>query len=201
MKKHINSRMLRLALVLPLAPLVPNSAEAGSNSGTGTTSIGGMSCDNRKTIDSSLASWCTTPTAEIIKNKCVVVIHASQIQNCGWQGCGFISFINERPTLASGSVNEYGISTPAGFTGAPPASWEANGALVMPKSPFPRHYLTVSQFISERTRCAALTPQARASEIASGSVLGKICSVSPDHMNLNPYYFCMVNRQVIPPMP
>ncbi|MEN9809756.1 MAG: hypothetical protein RLZZ488_1323 [Pseudomonadota bacterium] len=201
MKKHMNPVIASLGLVLSLAPLFPNIAEGGSNSGSSASSMTGMSCDNRKTIDSSFASWCTTPTAEIIKNKCVVVIHAQQIQNCGWQGCGFVSFVNERPRLAGGSVNEYGIATPAGFTGAPPASWEANAALVMPKSPFPRHYLTVSQFIAERAKCAALTPQARSSEIASGTILGKICSVSPDTLNFNPYYYCMVNRQVIPTMP
>ncbi len=198
-QNHLGLARFALALCLPM--LCSTSAEAGSNSGSSASTVIGMSCDNRRAIDGSFGAWCTTPTANIIRDKCVVVIHSNQIPNCGWQGCGFVSFVNERPSLVGNSVNEYGISTPSGLISTPPISWEPANGKVMPKSPFPRNYLTVSQFIQERSKCAALSPQARATEIASGSTLGKICGSSLEVMSLNPYYYCMVYRQVIPNMP
>lgn len=198
MNAQIKKLLTAAGVLLIPTMLLPGTATAGSNSGTSAAPLTGSSCDNRKTIDANFASWCTTPTAQIIKDKCVVVIHSSQIPNCGWQGCGFMSFVNERPTISGGMVNEYGISTPAGFTGTVPPSWEPAGSSVMPKAPYPRHYLTVTQFLSERAKCSALAPATLTQEISSGTVLGRICSLTQNTMNLNPYYFCMVNKQVIP---
>jgi len=177
--------------------LCERTAKAGSNSGFSQSPVG-FSCDNRSNLTSSFAAWCTVVNANLIKNKCVVVVHVnSPVANCGWQGCGFMSFVNERPLFQNNNVVEYGISTPSGVSNLP-ADWEFNNGSVMPKAPFPRHYLTVDQFVAERQKCKTLPPAQISNEIAAGSVLGRICGVTPEVMTLNPYYFCMLNQNVIP---
>lgn len=191
------TELTRLLVLTVLAALYSRAAIAGSNSGSAQESLG-FSCDNRATFARSFESWCTNVNANIIKSKCVVAVNVkAPIENCGWQGCGFVSFVNERPTLLGNNVIEYGISTPRGVANIPP-EWELQNGTVMPKAPFPRNYLTVSQFVAERAKCAAMTSTARNNEIASGSVLGKICGSSDSTMLLNPYYFCMVQQKVLP---
>ncbi|MEN9528508.1 MAG: hypothetical protein RI932_381 [Pseudomonadota bacterium] len=173
-------------------------ADAGAISGSNSQAAN-FNCDSRKAIvDKGFSSWCTSVNAKIIKNKCVVVIHLnSPVENCGWQGCGHLSFVNERPKLIQNNVVEYGISTPSGVT-APPFTWEPNNGTVMPKAPFPRHYLSVDQFVGERSKCATLTPAILAADAKSGGVLAKLCNVSKDVLDLNPYYFCMKKEKVVP---
>lgn len=172
--------------------------EAGAISGSNSQPAN-FSCDNRKAIaDKSFSSWCTSVNANIIKSKCVVVIHLnSPVENCGWQSCGHLSFVNERPKLLQNNVVEYGISTPSGVQ-TPPFTWELSNGTVMPKAPFPRHYLSVEQFVGERSKCATLTPAIIAADAKTGGVLAKICNVSKDVLDLNPYYFCMKKEKVVP---
>lgn len=191
---NLQKNWINFLLSCGFLSLYPPTALGGSNNGLSAAPVG-FSCDSRQTFAKSFGSWCTNVNAQIIKNKCVVAVHVNApIQNCGWQGCGFISFVNERPILTdAGIVLEYGIPTPSGVTQIPPA-WEFQNGTVMPKAPFPRHYLTVDQFKAERAKCALMSVADRDAEIAKGSVLGKICGVSESTMSLNPYYLCMVNQ-------
>lgn len=195
----MNSIRKRTTLLLSagLVSIISNPASGGSNNGSLQEAIG-FSCDIRTTIAKSFDAWCTNVNANLIKNKCVVAVHVSApIENCGWQGCGHVSFVNDRPLLQNNNVIEYGISTPSGLTSVPP-EWDFQNGTVMPKSPFPRHYLTVDQFVAEKEKCSKLSRSALDAEVAKGSALGKICSISDATMSLNPYYFCMQHQKVLP---
>jgi hypothetical protein len=197
MKQQTILKISGLLLMAGASLLYGNAAKAGSNSGSALSTVG-FSCDNRTSVAGNFAGWCTTVNANLIKNKCVVVVHVnSPIQNCGWQGCGYMSFVNERPLLQNNNVVEYGIATPSGVSNLP-AAWEFNSGSVMPKAPFPRHYLTVDQFVMEREKCKKQPQTVINNEIAAGTVLGRICGVTPEVMSLNPYYFCMLEKKVIP---
>ncbi len=197
MKQHTILKISGLLLMAGAYIFYGNIAKAGSNSGSSLSSVG-FSCDNRKSVASNFAAWCTPVNANLIKNKCVVVVHVnSPIQNCGWQGCGYMSFVNERPLLQNNNVVEYGIASPSGVSNLP-AAWEFSSGSVMPKAPFPRHYLTVDQFVMEREKCKTKSQAVINNEIAAGTVLGRICGVTPEVMSLNPYYFCMIKQNVIP---
>lgn len=178
--------------------LVQQQANAGSNNGS-IAQATGFSCDNRETLLKNFDSWCTSVNAKIIQQKCLVVLHMkSPVENCGWQGCGNVSLVNDRPKLSGNDVVEYGIRTPRGVGNLPP-DWNYNPAdtTILPKSPFPRHYLTVTDFASQRAKCAQMTADARNQEITSGSPLGRVCTLSVDVMSFNPYYFCMIKQGVI----
>lgn len=177
--------------VLLLAPLfVYTSAEAGSFNGSLEQSST-VSCDFRHNLQTDFHSWCSYSNAKLIKSSCYAVIHSDPIQRCGWQGCGFISFVGQKPTVSGSNVREYGISTPHGLTSVP-ESWQPAGGAVLPKAPFPRVYLTVEEFVTVKENCS------KDHSFIDPTSADRICSAEEKTLELNPYYFCMKYHRLVP---
>ena len=189
MKKQI-MRLSSLSVMLACPIVLSTVAEAGSHNGN-IEQASSFNCDARISLKDNFESWCTLQNAKLIQSTCYAVIHAEPIQRCGWQGCGHISFVGSKPTIAGSQVKEYGISTPHGMASIP-ASWQPSGSSVLPKAPFPRVYLTVGQFVTVKENCSKNQP------FIDSQSTDRICTSNEKTLELNPYYYCMRHHKVVP---
>ena len=181
--------------VLPIsilfAAVIQWPANAGSNNGSIAPSSG-FSCDNRVDLRVGFQTWCTPANAALIRNQCFAVVHSSAaVQRCGWQGCGSLSLVGQKPKLVGNNVVEYGISTPHGFKSIP-QSWQMSGDSVLPQYPFPRTYLTIDQFLKVREQCGL------PSSSHHPDVVNLICSASKEQLEMSPYYVCLKSQKLAP---
>ncbi|NBW81692.1 hypothetical protein EBR21_08050 [bacterium] len=160
-KKKFNSSLQRLAGTCAAALLLVASAleaKAGSISDDVSTSTT-FSCDNRVEMWSSTdISWCTADIANKIRNSCYVVVHPKpgtlSGRECSWQGCGQFSLVGKAATIVNGKVVEYGITT------SPPTGtiYETVTDGVLPKRPYPRHYMKAGDAIKAAKACGTTNP-------------------------------------------
>ncbi|NBX17577.1 MAG: hypothetical protein EBR09_09450 [Proteobacteria bacterium] len=176
----MDSRIIQTLLLVLVWPL---SATAGSVGGAraGGSSLG-LDCDKRERFIN-----CTELEKNHVLDKCYVVVHEQKRSDCTWQSCGFVSVVQKRPKVSGSELDEYGIKTnisqyqSAG--GEVPAGWNRNGSgfapgEVTPKSPFPRHYLTVKEALALR-------------KVPDGSAVSdKIKSIPQEVLDSNPYLEC-----------
>lgn len=187
--KHVTNAMNACATVGVLLTL-SGVAHAGSNNDS-LEANSTLSCDNRALMSENFDSWCTLTNARAIRSSCYAVIHAEPVQRCGWQGCGHISFVGQKATIAGNNVKEYGITTPHNLAQIP-SSWQPTGNSVLPKAPFPRVYLTVDQFVTVKENCA------KNHNFVDASSASRICEATEQILDLNPYYFCLRHHKLIP---
>lgn len=176
----MDSRIMPALLLVLVSPL---SAMAGSVGGAraGGSSLG-LDCDKRERFIN-----CTELEKNHVLDKCYVVVHEQKRNDCTWQSCGFVSVVQKRPKVSGSELDEYGIKTnisqyqSAG--GEVPAGWNRNGSgfapgEVTPKTPFPRHYLTVREALALR-------------KVPDGTVVSdKIKGVPQEVLDSNPYLEC-----------
>ncbi|MEN9827007.1 MAG: hypothetical protein RI953_2752 [Pseudomonadota bacterium] len=180
-------------VLLVMCASVEQPVLAGSNNGSLATNSG-FSCDNRADLKKDFQLWCTAANAQLIRSQCFAVVHMDTgVQRCGWQGCGFFSFVGQKPSLSGEMVVEYGISTPHGLTTIP-ASWQQSGNQVLPQSPYPRTYLTVDQFLTVRSGCKG--PKSNLN--LDPAVVDRICGIGDSSLDLSPYYVCMKAQKLVP---
>ena len=176
--------------VLLLAGSLDAYAGSVNNSAASATNV---NCDDRRSHLEM--SWCTQAVADNLFNSCYAVIHMQpeQVKKCDWQGCGPLSLVGQKAKVSGDSVVEYGVSTPHAGASNPPASWQRNATSneVLPKSPYLRHYLTLSEFVAERAKCG--NPSA-----LSNPVTEKVCQVDPKAFDMNVYFYCMKNKGKFP---
>lgn len=151
-----------------------------------TTKTSTFSCDKRVELMSFASqSWCTLTFANQIRNSCYAVVHSVPLagKQCSWQGCARLSLVGKPATLNSSSVVEYGIKTsiPAGTT------FETVPNGVLPKYPFPRHYLRAGDALTARRSCPS-----NPLNLPAG-VLSEICGASDDVLKLNMYWSCLMS--------
>lgn len=139
-----------LALVFLLSPSL---ALAGAVSGLSSDSKARVNCDIRPGLEGDgrivypVPFKCDNTVKNQILDKCYIVVHSTVQQTCGWQTCGSVSIVGEKPKYIDKKIVEYGVATPA----TPAASWgKCDAAGCMPKSPFPRQYLTVRDALARR---------------------------------------------------
>jgi hypothetical protein len=189
-KSKLNYVVCALAASLSLS----TAAHAGSHNGNLEGAVGqsgNVNCDNRLSLKDDFKSWCTVEFAKAIQTSCYAVVHSEPIQRCGWQGCGYTSFVGSKPSLSGAHVKEYGLSTPHGMASIP-EEWQRSGNTVLPKAPFPRVYLTVDQFVEVKKNCS------KNHNFADASSVDRICTTSERVLELNPYYFCLKYQKIVP---
>lgn len=167
-------------------------AHAGSVNGL-SASTTNINCDDRRSHLEM--AWCTPAVANELLSKCYAVIHMQPelVKKCDWQGCGPLSLVGQKASVSGDNVVEYGVSTPHAGASNPPATWQMNPTTkeVLPKTPYRRHYLTISEFIAEREKCKNGTQ-------AGNPVTEKICQVDPKAFDMNVYFYCMKNMGKLP---
>ena len=168
---------------LLVAVIFPSAAFAGSVGGarSGQTSLG-IDCDRRERFIN-----CTELEKSHVLDKCYVVVHEQRRNDCTWQSCGFVSVVQKRPRLVNNEIDEYGIKTNISQyrsgSGSLPDDWRRNASgfapnEIVPKSPYPRHYLTVREALELRKTSDG------------SSAAERIRSVPQDVIDSNPYLEC-----------
>jgi hypothetical protein len=176
------------SLIIGLALVTWHSQFAMAGSITGKSESGmEINCDVRRS--NADTSWCTSSAAEQIFNRCFVIVRLPSdpaSSSCDWQSCGPIAFVGSKPRVINGFVVEYGISTPHILARNPPASWALNSSNgeVLPKFPFPRNYLTMSEFASHRNKC--LTGGSLSNDVQQA-----ICPIDKQLFDSNSYFACL----------
>lgn len=146
----MNSRIILLITPCLLNPAI---GRGGSINGMGLDASTRTNCDIRPGLEGQgrfiypVPFKCNLAVKDQILDQCYVVVHSSVQPTCGWQTCGSLSVVGEKPKYLNSSIYEYGIPTPA----VPLASWgQCDSMGCLPKSPFPRQYLTVRQALERR---------------------------------------------------
>lgn len=173
----------RVSIIL-IALMHPIAAHAGSVAGSESRSQtdGDTDCDIRRGSFS-----CTSATKNWILDKCYVVVHKDKLEHCTWQSCEYLSIVGKNPSYepsgggGAGRMTEYGISHNVDTESQ--SAWECNTSNgCLPKSPFPRHYMTVKQALEIRN-------SSDSSEVAQ-----KIKAVPAEVLSANRYVNCAMSE-------
>ena len=175
-----------LILALLMFVSAPSPVFAGAIAGD----EGESSCDRRRLMseDSNLG-FCVSSERTRIGESCYIVVHSVPLsgRKCSWQGCGYLSLVGKPAKLTdmSSKFEEYGSKFPrnnASFAGA------SDGSGVLPKYPYPRHYLTVKEAQQALSGCPG-NPLS-----LPESVRAAICNAETNMLRLNPYWHCYISK-------
>jgi hypothetical protein len=188
-----------IKVFLACIPLSSNLAWGGSIAGEDITGLSTAfsGCDVRRVlVESANVSFCTKAVQASIRDQCYVVVHAGvgerrKASECSWQGCESISFVGAPAQLSSNQLSfiEYGIETPRNDA---PFARIGTTNNVLPKSPYPRHYMTAGDALTALNACSSTTnknPLNLPEEVRT-AICRESTAAGREKLKMNPYWLC-----------